>query len=300
MKFMNGILRKAVETTREYVQRAKSASKQGVRATYKVKVGQKRSRRREKGLAQKRTMEEQKGLVNKNQLTKWFKKFTPTHFRSPSSPIAASGNMVDLEEEEENLEGEQIKIDENVSNGASHSLCSGLSSPLNHPSPSHSASTASNISLPLLQEIFPIPSWFGSCTQSPTLHMPVKHSPSELTLLEILKYCCMCQLPLILLRMTNCHQLYLWNLEDSSHNLTSKLQSKLMLTSKTSLSPHMIQGLDFVLQGCLELMKMILWKYIDGSGSGWIATSLKTAHIAERGPWLVRKLWEWTRAYIAD
>ena len=67
---MNGILRKAMETMREYVQRGKSAAKQGVRATYKVKVGQKISRRREQELAQKRTMEEQKGLGNGNQLTK--------------------------------------------------------------------------------------------------------------------------------------------------------------------------------------------------------------------------------------
>ena len=57
-KFMNGILRKAMETMREYVQRGKSAAKQGVRATYKVKVGQKRSRRREQELAWKRTMED--------------------------------------------------------------------------------------------------------------------------------------------------------------------------------------------------------------------------------------------------
>ena len=39
---------------------------------------------------------------------------------------------------------------------------------------------------------------------------------------------------------------------------------------------------------------------IDGLGSGWIATSLKTAQAAERGPWLVRRLQEWTRVYIAD
>ena len=63
-KSMNLILRKAVETMRKYVQRGKSAAKQGVRATYKVKVGQKRSRRREQELAWKRTMEEQKGLIN--------------------------------------------------------------------------------------------------------------------------------------------------------------------------------------------------------------------------------------------
>ena len=63
-KSMNLILRKAVETMREYVQRGKSAAKEGVRATYKVKVGQNRSRRREQELAWKRTMEEQKGLIN--------------------------------------------------------------------------------------------------------------------------------------------------------------------------------------------------------------------------------------------
>ena len=50
----------------------------------------------------------------------------------------------------------------------------------------------------------------------------------------------------------------------------------------------------------LVLLKMFLWQYIDGSGSGWIYVSLKTAHTAERGPWLARRLWEWTRAYIAD
>ena len=84
--------------------------------------------------------------------------------------------MVDLwEEEEESSEGEQIRIDKNVTNGGSHSLHSELSSPSNHPSPLCSASPASNILLPLLQEISPIPSQFGSCTQ-----LPVEHSPSEL------------------------------------------------------------------------------------------------------------------------
>ena len=62
--------------------------------------------------------------------------------------------------------------------------------------------------------------------------------------------------------------------------------------------------LDLVLHGHLELMKMFLWAYMEseatsgGLGGTWMATSLKVANAAERGPWLACHLREWSRAYI--
>ena len=46
-------------------------------------------------------------------------------------------------------------------------------------------------------------------------------------------------------------------------------------------------------------MKLFLWHFID-SKDGWITSSLAVAHAAEHGPWLARKLREWSHAYIKD
>jgi hypothetical protein len=53
------------------------------------------------------------------------------------------------------------------------------------------------------------------------------------------------------------------------------------------------------MRGHLDLMKLLLWRYID-SDDGWIASSLQVAHAAERGPWLAKQLRIWCRDYISD
>jgi hypothetical protein len=57
--------------------------------------------------------------------------------------------------------------------------------------------------------------------------------------------------------------------------------------------------IDLLLHGQLDLMKMFLANYVNSDNS-WITSSLAVAHAAERGPWLARRLREWSRNFIAD
>ena len=66
-------------------------------------------------------------------------------------------------------------------------------------------------------------------------------------------------------------------------------------------------GLDLVLRGRLDLMKMFFVRYIELNtnakyliGGTWISASLDVARAAKRGPWLAWRLREWTRTYIID
>ena len=57
----------------EFVKRGKAAASHGIKATYRVKIGQKRARRTELQHAQKRRAAKHEVVEGRNRLTKWFK-----------------------------------------------------------------------------------------------------------------------------------------------------------------------------------------------------------------------------------
>ena len=52
-------------------------------------------------------------------------------------------------------------------------------------------------------------------------------------------------------------------------------------------------GLNSLLQGWLEKMRMFLWTFVNGR-CGWMEASLQTAHAFKKGPWLAGRLHQWT------
>jgi len=72
-KSMISFLQKAMSSMAEFVKRGKTAASHGIKATYQVKIGQKRSRQTEAQHTQKRRVAKLKGTEGRNQLTRWFK-----------------------------------------------------------------------------------------------------------------------------------------------------------------------------------------------------------------------------------
>ncbi|KAF8165830.1 hypothetical protein B0H34DRAFT_627996, partial [Crassisporium funariophilum] len=61
--------------------------------------------------------------------------------------------------------------------------------------------------------------------------------------------------------------------------------------------------LDLLLQGRLEAMKQFLWVYSNSESktyNKWTASSVETAAALGKGPWLSRRLWEWSSAFIEE
>lgn len=278
---VNRILKQAMETMSEFVKRGRSAAKQGIKATYHVKVGEKRSRRTEQEHAQKMRAAEMEGLASGNPITKWFK-FLPrtslSRSKSPIVPIASGSRVINLREEEEESSGDEpTEINESEYNSHSPPLTS--ISPSLSPSLSRSASPASRRSVPSQpRDYSPIPSRFSSRTHSPAPNLPTGNETLQQSSAPV---------------DDDNEQPPSVPMEPGAFQLPPDLEAagrayadikKLIKPPRDTGVGYKDPNLDLVLRGRLELMKMFLWQYLDGSAQGWIAASLKMAHAANVVP----------------
>jgi len=288
---LNLFLKKAMLGMQEVVQRGESAVAKGIKATYAVKVGQKQSGRSERREKRKKQTEYEEGLQGGNQLENWFKKRT--------------GVKADAVED---------RRDEDIATGSSRSQAIELREE-SESEPEHDDETATLP--PSTRAVSPAISSGGEVESESEPAIDPSHDRESVTNAQPSSdLLSPAAIPDIVSRrapedVIDCDEEQSENPQAPEIGISEpppSLEDALaaLKAIKLVLKPRRECGIgskdpriDLLLRGRLDLMKMFLWHFFD-STDGWIVSSLAVAHAAERGPWLARKLREWSRAYIKD
>jgi hypothetical protein len=280
---LNGFLMKAAKNIQEVVKRSRDAAMKGLKATYAVKLGQTQSKRTINRHKQANVAAQREGIQGGNEITKWFRRQSETQDKSLRSRSGKSNGRslsaesirgdLAMEEEEDELESEDEP-----------------SMPPSTRAPSPSLSETSNNGDEFTDRLRKNHAADSEERFEPTSMVDIPPAvASEVDRDE--EQSDRPQAP----------ERGLFEPPPSLESARSALAGiKLVLNPPQDTGVgHKDPGYDLLLRGRLDLMKMFLWRYID-SLDGWIASSLQVAHAAERGPWLAKRLREWTRAYIKD
>lgn len=288
---LNLFLKKAMLGMQNVVQRGKSAVAKGMKATYAVKVGQKQSGRSERREKRRKVTEYEEGLQGGNQLENWFKKRTGVN-----ADVAEYGRDEDITTGSSRLRAIKLREESESDSESEHDDETSATLPPSTRAPSPAISSGEEL------ELEPEPAINSSHDReyvanvqpssdllSPAVPNVASRAPEDVDCDEEQS------------ENPQAPEIGVFEPPPSVADALAALKAiKLVLKPRRecgigSKDPR----IDLLLRGRLDLMKMFLWHFVD-STDGWIASSLAVAHAAERGPWLARKLREWSRAYIKD
>jgi len=277
---LNAFLKKAVSNMKEVVKRGRDAALRGIKGNYAVKVGQQQSRRRENEKKQSKVAALREGIQGGNQITNWFQKKPRARKHdsmigvSVAQSLAARSMIMEGEKNSEEEGEHSLPPSTQASTRASTQVPSPIGSISSENGSEHDITQLSSVEEQVagdnLPEVDETIAGLVDCDdeQSDCLQVPEKgvfEPPPSV---------------------------------DAARSALEAIKLVLKPRRDTGAGykdPH----IDLLMRGRLDLMKLLLWRYID-SDDGWIASSLQVAHAAERGPWLAKQLRIWCWAYISN